>query len=261
MASKSAEQRHDYHIRNRESICAKSKAWYWNNYDRAIAARRKYHRENIEKNRIQCRQYARLHRADGNRRNRAYSRRLRVAVLAGYGNKCCQCGFSDDRALQIDHVYGGGARERQGGLKGGTFLLRLINGNFPTEYQLLCANCNQLKSFSNLERPRHDASRARGWKARERAYYHERRIVILAAYGNACAQCGFAKKDALHIDHIRGGGSRELKEKFKRNSHQFLRWLIVNGFPPQYQLLCANCNWIKRCERGEQPTGRRSITT
>src|SRR3990167_3657310 len=37
----------------------------------------------------------------------------RSVVLDVLGNKCSRCGFSDKRALQIDHKNGGGALERK----------------------------------------------------------------------------------------------------------------------------------------------------
>ena len=40
--------------------------------------------------------------------------KLRLSVLEKYGSKCVKCGFSDSRALQIDHVNGGGHAELKG---------------------------------------------------------------------------------------------------------------------------------------------------
>lgn len=43
---------------------------------------------------------------------RSYQKR-RTQVLRALGGKCVQCGFCDPRALQIDHVDGGGHIERR----------------------------------------------------------------------------------------------------------------------------------------------------
>lgn len=60
------------------------------------------------------------------------------------GGKCVRCGFSDPRALQIDHINGGGrAHRRQYSYT--SFYLRVAEGEFDGLVQLLCANCNQIK--------------------------------------------------------------------------------------------------------------------
>jgi hypothetical protein len=72
-------------------------------------------------------------------------RKLSLELLGG---KCVKCGFSDTRALQIDHVNGGGTKER---VKDSRIAEKnVINGN-TTDYQLLCANCNWIKRFENKE--------------------------------------------------------------------------------------------------------------
>lgn len=46
-----------------------------------------------EKNRDKTREYARKH-----------TRKIRNALIELFGSKCAKCGFSDIRALQIDHL-------------------------------------------------------------------------------------------------------------------------------------------------------------
>lgn len=69
--------------------------------------------------------------------------------------------------------------------------------------------------------------------------------------GGKCVRCGFSDKRALQIDHINGGGSKERKERtYKKQFHQ----VVIDSFianEGKYQLLCANCNWIKRFEKNE----------
>mgnify|MGYP001577497613 FL=1 len=70
------------------------------------------------------------------------------------------------------------------------------------------------------------------------------REAVYAKFGNKCAHCGFADKRALQIDHVHGGGAIEGR---KIGSHQdkFYRKVLADT-EGRYQLLCANCNWIKR---------------
>ena len=77
-----------------------------------------------------------------------------------------------------------------------------------------------------------------------------RRIEALNKLGNKCAICGFNDPRALQIDHVNGGGTREIKEKFKRNRNKYYQF-ILKDISNNYQLLCANCNWIKKYERNE----------
>lgn len=78
-----------------------------------------------------------------------YRQRLRSQILDLLGHKCAVCGFSDPRALQIDHIKGGGYRERQRvGVDNQYRRILEVKGE---GYQLLCANCNQIKKYVNKE--------------------------------------------------------------------------------------------------------------
>lgn len=84
-----------------------------------------------------------------------------------------------------------------------------------------------------------------------REYLRKARNAVIEALGAKCVRCGFNDKRALQIDHINGGGSKERKErKFAKefNKHVLESFLRNEN---KYQLLCANCNWIKRSENNE----------
>lgn len=64
------------------------------------------------------------------------------------GGKCVHCGFEDERALQIDHINGGGRAEaRSIGVFG--IYKKVLSG--APGYQVLCANCNVIKRVTNNE--------------------------------------------------------------------------------------------------------------
>lgn len=69
--------------------------------------------------------------------------RLKERVWAALGRECVNCGFSDIRALQVDHIAGGGRKERLTMKNRAKFLRHVLN-NLP-KYQTLCANCNVIK--------------------------------------------------------------------------------------------------------------------
>lgn len=76
----------------------------------------------------------------------------RIEILNLLGNKCSRCGYdSDIRALQIDHVNGGGRDDRRE--HGGSMYIRIYEQlkDGSKEYQVLCANCNWIKRMENKE--------------------------------------------------------------------------------------------------------------
>jgi hypothetical protein len=72
---------------------------------------------------------------------------------------------------------------------------------------------------------------------------------IFALLNNRCASCGFYDIRALCIDHKNGGGSLE-RLKLKGMYYKTILNNIING-SKKYQLLCANCNLIKKIENQE----------
>ena len=79
--------------------------------------------------------------------------KLRVEVFTHYGDgklACVGCGFSDTRALTLDHINNNGAEERKGKwgrfINGGVGLYRrLRKEGYPLGYQTMCYNCNLIK--------------------------------------------------------------------------------------------------------------------
>lgn len=83
----------------------------------------------------------------------AYRTRLRDSVIGILGNKCGQCGFADKRALHVDHINGGGNKERKEISSVPKYYRTIIESVLSEEnkYQLLCANCNMIKKVINKE--------------------------------------------------------------------------------------------------------------
>jgi hypothetical protein len=78
-------------------------------------------------------------------------RELRQKILAKYGAICIRCGFSDPRALHIDHVHGNGNIELRQGYGGGLSYYYRVLKDDTGRYQLLCANCNAIKRHTDKE--------------------------------------------------------------------------------------------------------------
>jgi hypothetical protein len=88
----------------------------------------------------------------------------------------------------------------------------------------------------------------------------DRRAKVLEHLGNRCNNpaCRWLNEDgslgckdprALQIDHVRGGGHQEMVELNCCNYRLCQKVLLDTA--GTYQLLCANCNWIKRHINGE----------
>lgn len=75
------------------------------------------------------------------------------------------------------------------------------------------------------------------------------RAQVLEALGGKCQECGYNADDrALQVDHKNGDGATA--RKFL-HGEAILR-KILNGAVDDFQLLCANCNWIKMWEQKER---------
>lgn len=108
-----------------------------------------------------------------------------------------------------------------------------------------CAKCRaETRDAAFLSSPEYRARVSRVSRIRTQRYREE----VFRVLGERCVRCGFSDKRALQIDHINGGGVRDLKNK---NQEQHYRHVIKD--PDKYQILCANCNWIKRSENNEIP--------
>lgn len=82
----------------------------------------------------------------------------------------------------------------------------------------------------------------------QREHAIQRRAETLERLGNQCVHCGFSDSRALQIDHKHGNGKKE-RVQLKQNRIAFYKQVALH--PELYQILCANCNWIKRAENHE----------
>ena len=80
-----------------------------------------------------------------------------------------------------------------------------------------------------------------------RGYWRAKRLGALKKLGNQCVHCGEKDWRCLQVDHVEGGGTKE-------NDKHGTYWIynrIIGGQTEGYQVLCANCNWKKRYDKGE----------
>lgn len=80
------------------------------------------------------------------------------------------------------------------------------------------------------------------------------RLKVFDYYGKFCICCGENDIDALEIDHKENNGSFFRRKRIG----PIYRWLINSNFPEGFQVLCANCNRVKRYNNGILPIQRKN---
>lgn len=87
--------------------------------------------------------------------------------------------------------------------------------------------------------------------ARNRQIRAALRDETYRAYGGSlCACCGETERAFLSIDHVNNDGAKHRKREGIRTGDELYRWLKKRGFPTGFQVLCMNCQWGKRNNRG-----------
>ena len=110
---------------------------------------------------------------------------------------------------------------------------------------------NRLRYQKNIKKNR---NYARKWAYDTRI---ELKIKVYNLLGNKCINpyniehgpIFLTDIRCLQIDHINGNGKKEYKKWHSTST--YLRHILKNI--DDYQLLCANCNWIKRKINKEEP--------
>ncbi len=134
-------------------------------------------------------------------------------------------------------------------------------------YYLSCIKCDRLNNQKYKERHKHEA---KYWEMRHMADYRKRRKLrdlVLSHYcPNGVIQCAdlfglhsdeiIRDMDVLTIDHINGGGLKEVR-KYGAAIYERLK---RNGFPKGYQVLCWNCQMKKVILNGEKKKKTNSVT-
>ena len=85
--------------------------------------------------------------------------------------------------------------------------------------------------------------------AREANSQQRYRSAVLDHYGRTCACCGEDEERFLCVDHINNDGA----------AHRAMvgtgvnRWVVKNGYPEGFQILCFNCNVGRQLNKGVCP--------
>lgn len=133
---------HEDYLAHRTEILAKAKADRRNRTALELAEDARARHE-----------YNQAHKPESRRRVTEWHQRQKLIVIDHYtGGKrtCTNCGFSDLRALSLEHIKGGGSKHRKA-IQGKIDLYRwVITNNFPKDLTILCMNCQFIRKHSKI---------------------------------------------------------------------------------------------------------------
>ena len=157
--------------------------------------------------------------------------KLKREVFDKYGGACIVCKTAELEFLTIDHVRDNGNLHRQT-LSGPKFYRHLRDTPVSAEYQVLCWNHNYAKDLCTRAPGTTDSAKS----------VRNLRLLVIGAYGSKCACCSTAEISLLTIDHVHGGG---VQHRANSSGPAVLRDARDRNYPPDYQILCHNCNASK----------------
>jgi len=81
-------------------------------------------------------------------------------------------------------------------------------------------------------------------KPKMKAYRNGLKLKVINHYGGKCDCCKEKRIEFLCLDHKDGGGNEHRRTilKNKSHGHALYRWIIKNGYPKMFRVLCCNCN-------------------
>jgi hypothetical protein len=172
--------------------------------------------------------------------------KCRLECLKAYSQEiiCALCGENHYKFLVLDHICGGGNQQRKGIGSGTNHYKWVRRHGFPPGYRVLCHNCNQKESLK-LSRSK-KTYKSEKLHNKNQLFFKRLRTKCLEHYSKGeikCACCEYDEIDALAIDHIDGGGNKQMRDLGFKSGHDLYQWLVKNNFPKGYRVLCFNCNF------------------
>lgn len=83
------------------------------------------------------------------------------------------------------------------------------------------------------------------YNAHSRRAKVKEKLRLFEMYGKSCARCGFDDMRALSLDHINNDGNEQRRKLGERGVYRDAKKDLQ---PDKYQILCMNCQFIKRVE-------------
>lgn len=125
--------------------------YYLNHKDKYVKYAKKHYLKHKEKYNKQSREWHQKNKTRMNEFGRKHRRKRKVEILEHYGGvQCFICGVDDIEVLTLDHVAGGGTKQRRKFKDGHATYRWIINNNYPDGFRVLCRNCNWKEYLKSL---------------------------------------------------------------------------------------------------------------
>lgn len=150
---------------------------------------------------------------------------------------CVDCGQTDVRLLEFDHVRGQKFHDVSDLLTWG-FNWLTIEAEIA-KCEIRCANCHRIKSIEQGE----------GWRSTQPAKEPRRTYQFVRTYllEHPCVDCGCSDIRVLEFDHVSGEKTDGISHMLSQNCG----WARISAEIAKCEVRCANCHRIKTLERGK----------
>jgi hypothetical protein len=148
---------------------------------------------------------------------------------------CVDCGKTDIRIFEFDHVYGQKSGEISDLLRQGynwsTIEIEM------TKCEVRCANCHRIKTFQGAGSWRSTPDTSSVTRS-----YQQMHLYLIT---HPCVDCGEIDIRVLEFDHVRGQKTATISRLLAQGRN----WSIIDAEIAKCEVRCANCHRIKTFER------------
>jgi len=133
-------------------------------------------------------------------------------------------------------------------------ICRQCQEDLPTEkfskWRRVCKRCRHKNQW-----PRHYAKNKDQILEKGKKRTKANKLQVIDYYSNGtmkCNRCNMNDIRVLTLDHINGGGNAHRKQVGNSTYFRLIQqYKKTNQWEDGYQVLCMNCQFIKRCENNE----------
>lgn len=159
--------------------------------------------------------------------------RLRIYLS---NHPCVDCGETDIRVLEFDHILGQKEGEISDLFRQG-FSWSTIEAEIA-KCEIRCANCHRIKTFS-----RHSSNWRISKDTQQQAIIYQQMRVYLSTH--PCVDCNQVDIRLLEFDHVRGHKTANISRLLTQGRN----WPIIEAEIAKCEIRCANCHRKRTAER------------
>lgn len=100
-------------------------------------------------------------------------------------------------------------------------------------------NLERRREIARLSARRRRLTNKEKYNAYMRERTKQRKIRVIKEYGGKCTCCGETFIEFLSMNHKNNDGAEHRRKIGRSNLYN---WLIKNGFPKEFEVMCMNCN-------------------